>query len=193
MSNVVGGLMGWTVVALLVAGGCAPPESRPGQSGEPGGMVNYVVAGRPIETDDGLYVLEFSPFSNSNFAWPSTPGRTRMSLEVRTGPGFVVDDEDAAVDETAEAEMPTYPLMLTFDAAVPPASAIGHAFFPDVWPTRSDGTQWTVSVDFAAPGDWVLPITVADGDGHIDRVRATFRVVSQNPGQGRPARPPGAG
>ena len=191
MSNVVGGLMGWTVVALLLAGGCAPPESSPGQSGEPGGSVNFVVAGRPIETDDGLYVLEFSPFPNSNFAWPTAPGRTRISLDVRAGSGFVADDQDTAAAETAGAGMPTLPLMLTFDAAVPPATAIGKTFYPEAWPTNSDGTQWTLDLDFAAPGDWVLPITVADSAGHVDRVRVTFRVVS--PDDGRPARVPGGG
>ena len=189
MSNVVGGLVGWTVGALLVAGGCAPPESRPGPSGEPGGPVNFVVAGRPIETDDGLYVLEFSPFPS--FAWPSIPGRTRISLDVRTGSGFVVDDQDAAVDETAEAGMPTLPLMLTFDAVVPPATAIGKTFYPEAWPTNADGTQWTLNLDFSAPGDWVMPITVADSAGHVDHVRATFRVTLAD--EGRPARVPGAG
>ncbi|WP_434423223.1 hypothetical protein [Nannocystis pusilla] len=184
MSNFIGGLMGWTVVALVIAGGCAPPESQPGQSGEPDGMVNFVVAGRPIETDDGLYVLEFSPFPNENFVWPSAPGRTRLYLNVRAGPGF-----DANVDETAEAEMPTLPLMLTFDAAVTPATAIGQSFYPEAWPNNADGTQWTLGVAFSAPGDWILPITVADSDGHVDRVRVTFRVIT--PGGGRPAGMPG--
>ncbi|PCC72425.1 hypothetical protein SAMN02745121_01602 [Nannocystis exedens] len=188
MSKVVGGLMGSTVVAWLVAGGCAPPESQPGQD-RPDSMVNFVVAGRPLETDDGLYLLEFSPFPGSNFAWPTTPGRTRIALDVRTGPGFVVDDDDAAVDETAAAEMPIYPLMLTFDAVVPPASAIGQTFYPEAWPTNADGTQWTLELGFPAPGDWTLPITVADSDGRVDRVRATFRLVA--PDQGRPARAPG--
>jgi hypothetical protein len=190
MSNVVGGLMGWTVVALLVAAGCAPPESQSGQSGEPGGMDNVVVAGRPIETDDGLYVLKFSPVPNSNFAWPSAPGHTRISPDVRTGPDFVVDDDDAAVDETAAAGMPTLPLMLTFDAAVPPATASGKAFYPEAWPTTSDGTQWTVNVAFSGPGDWVLPITVADSAGHVDHVRVKFRVTLPNVGR-PPKAPPG--
>lgn len=183
MSN-FGGLMGCTIAGLLMTGGCAPP-TEPAPGGEPDMSVQYVVAGRPIETDEGLYVLEFSPFPNSNFAWPSVPGRTRVALDVRTGPEFMDDDDESTM------ETPTYPLMLTFEAVDPPTGATASAFFPEGWPTNSEGTQWTLALDLSEPGDWVLPISVADGDGHIDRVRVTFRVVAPTPPDGRPARVPG--
>lgn len=179
-----GGLMGWAVAALVVAGGCAPPEREPGDDGRPiGGEPTYAVAGRQIETQDGLYLLTFTPPENGNFAWPTYPGRTRMNVTVATGPGFadVLDDDGAGLD----GDMPSYPLHLAFDAVTPPESAIGMAFFPDAWATRSDGTAWTVAVDFTTPGDWIMPITVADIEGHIDRVRVGFKVTGQ-PGQGKP-------
>ena len=173
-----GGLMGWAVAALVVAGGCAPPESEPGDVDMPiGGEPTYAVAGRPIETDDGLYVLTFTPPANGNFAWPTYPGRTRMHVTVAAGPNFAdVNDDD---------DMPSYPLQLGFDPVTPPESAVGMSFFPDAWATRSDGTAWTVVVDFTVPGDWIMRITVADIDGHVDHVRVGFKVKGP-PGQGKP-------
>lgn len=178
-----GGLMGWAAVALVVAGGCAPPEREPGDVDTPiGGEPTYAVAGRPIETDDGMYLLTFTPPETGNFAWPTYPGRTRMNVTVAAGPSFAEEDDE---DVGFETDMPAYPLKLTFDAVTPPEAAIGASFFPEAWATRSDGTAWTVAVDFTAPGEWIMPITVADIEGHVDRARVGFKVKGE-PGQGKP-------
>ncbi|WP_267681731.1 hypothetical protein [Nannocystis sp. SCPEA4] len=177
-----GGLMGWAAAALVVAAGCAPPEGRePGE--RPGAEEpQQAAAGRPIETDDGLYLLTFTRPEGDNFPWPTNPGPTRMNVTVAAGPEFPsAEDKDLGLDKAT----PAYPLKLDFDAVTPPESSIGMSFFPEAWATRSDGTAWTVRVDFTGPGEWVMPVTVADIDGHIDRVRVAFTVQGK-PGEGKP-------
>ncbi|PCC74241.1 hypothetical protein SAMN02745121_04344 [Nannocystis exedens] len=148
-----------SVVAAALAVAACTPEEDPNP---------YVDADTPIATDHGQFSLSFRAAEGR--AWPRFMGPTALAAVVEVGPDPVPDDPHF------NGDVPQPPFTLTLE---PPWHVSDEAITDltaKTWPVTPDGFKWLVAVDFTAPGDWVVPLTVRDALGRTDGAELVFHI-----------------
>lgn len=141
-----------TALSLCLAAGAAAVACTPEEDPDP-----YVRANAPIETDRGYFVLELRAAEGRS--WPEYVGPTTLAARIELGdPG----DEDEALQP---------PLSLTVEAS--------EWLTAKAWPVTPDGFKWMMGLDFAAAGDWTLPVTIRDALGRSDEATLVFHIEAQ--------------
>ena len=149
------------VAGLVPAAPACTPEDDPHPP--------YVAAHSAVTTDRGLYILELSPAEGR--VWPRFPGPTALAIHVEVGP------DPAPYDPKFNThELPTPPLTLIAGPARPEDAGRADETDARPWPLSDDGSSWRLGLEFTAPGDWSVPVTIRDQHGHADEVELVFRI-----------------
>jgi hypothetical protein len=137
-------------VAAIVATAACTPEEDPSP---------YVDVDTPIATDNGQFSISLRAAEGR--AWPRYVGPTAFAANIEDG--RLPDELKPPI--TLDVERPWNVL----DEAITDLTA-------RTWPVTPDGFKWMVAVDFTAPGDWVIPLTVRDALGRKDRAEIVFHI-----------------
>lgn len=149
-----------TLLILGLGGGfaCTPDDMEP----------TYAEPDVQYRTERGYYAVEVGPAEGRR--WPRVTGPTAFKIHV-----------EPHVDPS-QYELGTGPAVQPpFTLSAGPARLRGdEPAATEVEPSRvtPDGSEWTVTLDFTAPGAWSLPLRITDVGNRQDELELVFRIGS---------------